>query len=146
MRYTRRMAAEPHGPKTVRFRCTQCGDCCREPGLVELDYAELTAVASASNLSISDFKTTYDVRWEAESGQFELPGPNGCPLLSTEGRCTVEAVKPSQCRTYPFWPENLASKEAWQAASTKCEGIDDPQGKVYDAETLQQIARARRGT
>ena len=36
----------------------------------------------------------------------------------------VYPVRPLQCRTYPFWPEVLASRQAWQREARRCEGIN----------------------
>ena len=47
-----------------------------------------------------------------------------CALLDEEkGQCSVYEARPVQCRTWPFWPENLESPEAWDLASFECEGM-----------------------
>lgn len=40
--------------------------------------------------------------------------------------CGVYMARPTQCRTWPFWPENLASPRAWLEAKsrTPCPGMD----------------------
>ena len=30
--------------------------------------------------------------------------PQKCVFLDNDGRCTVHAVRPLQCATYPYWP------------------------------------------
>ena len=32
--------------------------------------------------------------------------------------------RPLQCHTYPFWPEIMASKKAWESEKSGCEGIN----------------------
>jgi uncharacterized protein len=46
--------------------------------------------------------------------------------------CGLYEARPMQCRTWPFWPENLESPEAWQAvkARTPCPGMDS--GPLHD--------------
>lgn len=146
MRYTRAMAPELQGPRAVQFRCTQCGECCRKPGVVEMTHEDIQAIARHLELTASEFLTQYDLQWQPQYERFELPGPTGCPLHGVDGRCTVDSVKPMQCRTYPFWPENLASQRSWQEAARDCEGIDAEGSVTYDADTIRAIARARRGT
>ncbi len=39
--------------------------------------------------------------------------------------CQVYDHRPTQCRTFPFWPENLKSEKSWKLAAKACEGIND---------------------
>jgi len=32
-------------------------------------------------------------------------------------------VRPQQCRTYPFWPEIVETRGAWQEEARRCEGM-----------------------
>jgi Fe-S-cluster containining protein len=41
-----------------------------------------------------------------------------------ENRCTIYTSRPKQCREFPFWNDNISSKEAWEEASIHCEGIN----------------------
>jgi hypothetical protein len=50
-------------------------------------------------------------------------------------------VRPLQCRTWPFWTENLASEKVWNHSSKRCPGMN--QGKEY---SLEQIADLRDAT
>ena len=79
---------------------------------------------------------------EDHSGAFVVAVEDGasCPFLSG-GRCSVHPVRPEQCRTYPFWPETLASPGSWQVESRHCEGISAT-GELYD---LTRIARILNG-
>lgn len=40
--------------------------------------------------------------------------------------CSLYEARPQQCRTWPFWPENLKSKRAWMSAKqrTPCPGMN----------------------
>jgi uncharacterized protein len=49
--------------------------------------------------------------------------------------CGVYESRPSQCRTWPFWPENLRSPEAWARAGTKCPGLNE--GKLHPVRVVQ---------
>ena len=67
---------------------------------------------------------------------------------STPGKalCSLHDARPSQCRTYPFWPENLKSPRAWQRTSRLCEGIGQgplvPIDQIRIQVTLHQRDRA----
>jgi Fe-S-cluster containining protein len=39
------------------------------------------------------------------------------------GGCTVYAARPLQCRSFPFWPAQVADEESWRAAARDCPGI-----------------------
>ena len=40
--------------------------------------------------------------------------------------CSIYRARPAQCRTWPFWPENLTTPQAWEDAKrqTPCPGMD----------------------
>lgn len=42
--------------------------------------------------------------------------------------CSLYSVRPVQCRTWPFWPENLENREAWDGLKEECPGIDKVRG------------------
>jgi Fe-S-cluster containining protein len=48
---------------------------------------------------------------------------DGACLFLRGNRCGVYEARPKQCRSYPFWPANLASPQAWTEAADECEGI-----------------------
>jgi len=41
--------------------------------------------------------------------------------------CSIYAERPAQCRTWPFWSENLTSRSTWEAVKrrTPCPGMDN---------------------
>jgi Fe-S-cluster containining protein len=51
--------------------------------------------------------------------------------------CKVYRSRPSQCRTWPFWPDNLESRRAWVMAKkhAPCPGMD--QGKLVPIEQIR---------
>jgi len=51
-------------------------------------------------------------------------------------KCIVYEVRPRQCRTFPWWKENLSSEKSWEEAAKYCEGIG-PQGTLISYETIQ---------
>ena len=53
--------------------------------------------------------------------------------------CTIYPVRPTQCRTYPFWPENVESKEEWEAEDERCPGIG--KGRRYSREEIDTLGR-----
>jgi Fe-S-cluster containining protein len=38
--------------------------------------------------------------------------------------CSVYSVRPLQCRTWPFWRENLTSRRVWDHSAVRCHGMN----------------------
>ncbi|MEE2902518.1 MAG: YkgJ family cysteine cluster protein [Myxococcota bacterium] len=124
-----------------RFSCTQCGHCCLKDGLVYLHTEELTQMAAHLKMTQEVFRTTFRVEYDPASEQPVLLAKEGkgCPLLDDKLRCRVHAVKPSQCRTFPFWSELLDDEDAWNEARQDCPGMDSPTGRLYSPEEIRKI-------
>lgn len=50
-------------------------------------------------------------------------GAVACIFLKDK-KCTVYKARPTQCRTFPWWKENLNTEESWKLAAEECEGIN----------------------
>jgi Fe-S-cluster containining protein len=50
--------------------------------------------------------------------------------------CTIYAVRPPQCRTWPFWESNLATPEDWERTCQVCPGSG--QGDVIPVEEISR--------
>lgn len=109
----------------VRFQCTGCGACCTgSPGFVWVDEEEIEEMAAFLNLSLQEFVAKYIRRVEDRFSLRELMPNYDCVFLK-EKKCTIYEARPRQCRTFPFWPKILESKESWEQAASYCEGISD---------------------
>ena len=120
----------------LAFSCTQCGNCCSgPPGYVWMDDDEVRAIAGHLQLAVPEFLRRHarkvDGRWTLN----ERLTPNGydCVFLQRDDQgkalCTIYSVRPIQCRTWPFWNDNLRKPRDWERARTRCPGID--KGKLY---------------
>lgn len=63
----------------------------------------------------------------------EVEGENG----EKRRVCGVYPVRPRQCRTWPFWKENLDSDSSWIRASERCPGIG--KGKKFTVAEIESI-------
>jgi Fe-S-cluster containining protein len=50
------------------------------------------------------------------------PRGSQCHFLKDHG-CGIHPSKPTQCRTFPFWPDLLDDEEEWDATARYCPGI-----------------------
>ncbi|CAK9108438.1 unnamed protein product [Durusdinium trenchii] len=112
----------------IRFGCTSCGRCCvrRVPAAsAPLAKSEIEGMAQALSLSTSGFLSKYTTKMDKSSAvELKVDSSSGrCLLLSDSGKCSVHNARPAACRTYPFWPENLASPYEWAREAVLCEGI-----------------------
>jgi len=55
-------------------------------------------------------------------------------------------ARPTQCRTYPFWPQHLISTYDWKLAAKECEGIQmtaeeyTPPSKVLREAVIHEVS------
>ncbi len=122
----------------LRFECTQCGNCCTgAPGYVWVSPPDTHAIADHLGLSIVEFLSRYTRLVSTVLSLVEKPGGD-CVFLDEDRRCTIQAVKPRQCLSYPFWPRLLASREAWNEEAVHCPGMNE--GPLYRPEEIDRIA------
>jgi Fe-S-cluster containining protein len=72
-------------------------------------------------LSINEDTSTHDCVFLRENGQGKV--------------CAIYSVRPAQCRSWPFWPSNLAGPESWNMANQRCPGIN--RGQFYSPEQIE---------
>jgi Fe-S-cluster containining protein len=128
---------EPWYREGLRFQCTECGKCCTgAPGAVwvkEEDKKNLCQLLEVDALTLEkQYLRRLDGRWALQ----ELLPKYDCVFLEGK-RCRIYQARPLQCRTFPFWPGAVASKQSWQHAATYCEGIHD-QAPIVPYEKIQQ--------
>lgn len=109
----------------LRFSCTGCGKCCTgSPGYTWLSLDEIERMAAYLEISIEDFGSRYLRQVGERYALLEHPTTFACVFLDGKA-CRVYPVRPTQCQTFPFWPDNLSSQGAWNEAAKHCEGICD---------------------
>ncbi|MFI5343581.1 MAG: YkgJ family cysteine cluster protein [Chlamydiales bacterium] len=107
----------------LRFKCTECGQCCTgAPGYVWVNDQEIEQIASHLNLSIEEFAQRYLRRVRGRLSLLEHPKTFDCVFLKDK-KCQIYSIRPTQCRTFPWWPRQLKSAKDWQEAAQYCEGI-----------------------
>lgn len=112
--------------KGLRFECQRCMYCCSaEPGYVYLTEKDIKAASSYLKISEEEFIERYcrlvDFGTYSLVSLQERPDYD-CIFLTPHG-CSIYEARPSQCRTYPFWENVLASEETWENEGKSCPGI-----------------------
>lgn len=117
----------------LRFACIGCGDCCRGPGTVYVGAHERGRLASALGVDLDTLTSVWLVPFR-DAYRLVDASDGSCVLLGSDGRCTAYGARPQQCRSFPFWLENLRNPERWRAAAARCPGIG--QGELHDASEI----------
>jgi Fe-S-cluster containining protein len=109
----------------LRFQCTGCGACCSGGGgyHVFVARAEAAAICAYLGLSWAWFRRRYLGRAARGARVLRLQRDSRCCFLGADNRCTVYAVRPRQCATYPFWPELVSTRAGWRQEARRCEGM-----------------------
>lgn len=136
------------GEVGLRFECTMCGNCCSgPPGFVLFAEDEGRAIAARLGISRERFLAEYTEATPRGRSLIEKPGAHGldCVFLDRDavpGKavCGIYEDRPSQCKTWPFWPALLASRDDWVRAKRTCPGLDS--GRLHTPVEIR-VVRAR---
>lgn len=105
----------------ICFECQSCGFCCTgAPGIVRVTIEDINRISDYISISSDEllqcylypYKNIFSIR-EREDGA----------CLFYENGCRIYPVRPVQCKTYPFWFNNLRSEQSWQKTKKACPGI-----------------------
>lgn len=120
----------------LRFKCTGCGKCCTgSPGAVWISDEEVEAISQHLGISVSEFLNDYTRLIDGKRSLIEDNKTYDCVFLKNN-QCSIYSLRPLQCRTYPWWPNNLRSKQDWEEASKWCEGINHEESDNISACTI----------
>ena len=118
--------SEPWYKDGLNFKCTGCGQCCTgAPGYVWVTEEEIAAIAKSLNMSIPQFKKTHTHQIDGRTSLVEDPKNYDCVFLK-ERKCQIYNLRPKQCRTFPWWQENVENRAAWKETAARCEGVNHP--------------------
>ena len=108
----------------LRFACQpDCGKCCTRHGTYDYVYLEpddVHRLAAHFDMPVEAFRAQWTKRDDGHT-ILKMDGP-ACPFLRGTF-CTVYEARPGQCGSFPFWPENLRSRESWEELAAFCPGV-----------------------
>ena len=126
----------------IRFECQGSGKCCvsRDSyGFVYLSDNDLKRFSKYFKLSIKRFKEKYCQIKDGFVHLIEKTELDGNCIFLIDKKCSVYTSRPSQCRTWPFWNENMYAKVWNENISINCPGIG--KGKIIKYETIESLLK-----
>lgn len=122
----------------LKFECTRCGACCTgAPGYVWVNKQEIADIAALRGEAAESVTAAYVRRVGARHSLREQANGD-CVFYDRERGCTVYAARPRQCRSWPFWDNNLKTPQAWGQTCQECPGAG--KGTFFSVEQVQAQA------
>lgn len=115
----------------VWYQCQRCGNCCRWPGFVRLSEKDITDIAAFVGMSEPDFIQAMTRLRPKRDGLALIDKPNGECIFLDGIDCTIQSVKPEQCRGFP----NTWNFPGWEES---CEAIPVAVGTKADTEDYEK--------
>jgi len=127
----------------LKFECEGCGGCCKTHGdyaYVYLGDNDISNACELLKLKRIDFLNEYCAT--DDYGNIHLTMILGnCNFLESNNRCKIYDARPTQCKTWPFWRENL-TREEWEVViKQNCPGIG--KGKIHSKEEIEKSVKKR---
>jgi uncharacterized protein len=122
----------------VVFSCTGSGRCCTshgEYGFVYLNLEDRRRFAKFFKIRTTDFTRKY---CKKTGGIWHLIDNDKNPdcLFLKDKMCSVYEGRPTQCRTWPFWPEVMNAKTWSKEIKTFCPGVG--KGKRISGDEIEK--------
>lgn len=130
----------------LKFECQGSGKCCTshgEFGFVYLTPKDRKRFADFLGIRTSEFTKEY---CEKTHGIWHLKEDSTNPdcMFLKHKRCSVYEARPTQCRTWPFWPEVMTPKAWAKEVVAFCPGAG--KGKLWSAEEIEKVLAEERAS
>ncbi|TVQ77472.1 MAG: YkgJ family cysteine cluster protein [Bradymonadales bacterium] len=122
--------------KGIRFECQGSGKCCVSRGgfgFVYVTSSDRKRLAKQLGLKTQDFTRDF---CKKSDGFFHLvDGEDGNCVFLKDRRCSVYEGRPTQCRTWPFWPETMNARRWNKDVASFCPGVG--KGRVWSKQEIE---------
>jgi uncharacterized protein len=129
------------------FECAQCGRCCSGPGegYIWVTGEEAERIARHLGITQHELRRKYLKRVGWRMSIIEEAESKDCIFLHVNNGirgCAIYSVRPNQCRTWPFWRQNLDNSDAWHSASERCQGMN--RGRQYSRFEIERLVEQKK--
>jgi len=121
-----------------QFRCTACGLCCEGTGDVYFSRSELAKIARFIKKNKRNWKELKGRLIQGERNGLAVHSAGDACLFLENGKCSIYALRPLQCRTFPFWPSHFRSQKALKDLQRTCPGSASGVGPALNAEKVHR--------
>ncbi len=131
------MPAKAWWREGVRFECQGGGGCCvshGECGSVYLTREDAGKLAKHLGISVAELAGRYCREGQSPLNLKDAEGSEACIFL-VDRRCSVYQARPTQCRTWPFWPEVMGPRKWREQVAGFCPGVG--KGRLVPAEAIE---------
>ena len=125
--------------KGIKFKCQGSANCCVSRGsygFVFLSKKDIKKLSKFFSLSIEKFISIYCDKTDGYLHLKEIKQNGDCQFLENK-KCNVYKARPTQCRTWPFWPDNMNSKTWNNEVVNFCPGIG--KGKILTKNKIEEF-------
>ncbi len=91
----------PEENPEVYYQCQRCGNCCRWPGDVRVTKKEISEIARFLAMDETEFVQQFTRLRSDRRGLSLIEKPNHECIFLEGIECTIQPVKPGQCRDFP---------------------------------------------
>lgn len=133
------MAGRPFFKDGIRFKCQGTGRCCTARGTygyVYFNRQDRRQIARYLGMRTSDFTRRY---CDSHDGLYYLKNPDQDCTFLRNSRCSVYPARPTQCRVWPFYPENLNTRTWRKEVESFCPGVG--KGPLYTEDQIRALAK-----
>ena len=105
------------------YLCQRCTNCCRWPCFVRVTEQEIKVIAAFVGVEENEFIQHHTRLRPNRDGLALLDQEDGACVFLKGKECSIQAVKPQQCRDFP----NGWNFPGWRNV---CEAIEVPESKI----------------
>ena len=121
----------------VRFECQKdCANCCTtNGGFVFITDEDVSKIARFLKINEDEFLKKFTRKVGNKISLIDKDEKD-CIFLKNK-KCSIYPVRPIQCRTFPFWPQNLKTEKRWHIVQDDCPGIG--KGRLFTKDDIEDI-------
>ncbi|MCB0282443.1 MAG: YkgJ family cysteine cluster protein [Calditrichaeota bacterium] len=128
-------------PTPIRFKCQEgCSNCCTTSGgFVFIFEKDIHKISKFLKMSEDDFLNTFTKKVGTKISLIDRDEKD-CVFLKNN-KCSIYPVRPVQCRTFPFWPQNMKTEKRWNLIQEECPGIG--KGRLFTRDDIEDIFKGK---
>lgn len=100
---------------------------------------DIHKISKFLKMSEDDFLNTFTKKVGAKISLIDRDEKD-CIFLKNN-KCSIYPVRPVQCRTFPFWPQNMKTEKRWNIIQEECPGIG--KGRLFTHDDIEDIFKGK---